>query len=542
MHDRLSRPARAPLAALALAALLLAAGLTAIAPVTSGFSAKAQPGRSSFAAAAVFAPRLLAAPAISGTARQGETLTATTGSWARGVDSFRVEWLRCDRDACTPVGEGSRRELTAADVGATMRVRVTATNAGGSSDARSAATAPVAAMAAPRSTAAPAISGSATVGRTLTASDGSWDGDRLSLTRRWLRCTTACAAIPGETGERYVVTGDDSGAALKVEVTATNAVGTATASSAPTAAVDRTTYVHVLCRNPRDGTSVGSDGALPNGLGFGRDVIDFPAPDAATRCASPGGIPLSTGGAWTTSTVNGGGWLQYRAVTSIQFASAELYRHGQNGGAFSWAVNTSTETTIFGTPRDDLCSWGLGCSSLGTSASPFDPGNRVDVARGPVNGFNVVLLCDIPGGWTCYATGAERVVLTGGLVQLRDLATPRIIKPAGGGLSYDPTLTPVDTLTINADDMGSGLYRVRVTIDHVEVAARRVPGAQPDCADVDPAGGDAYEFAQSQPCVPRVAGTMEFDTTAWPKTGRLRVYLEDAGRNTTVLVNRRLGA
>lgn len=532
------------LAALALAALLLAAvAAAAVPPVTSGFSTEVRPAASLFDAAALFPPRLVTPPAISGTAREGETLTATGGSWARGVDSSAIEWLRCDGDGdrCTVVAEGSTRELAAADVGATLRVRVVATNAGGSSDARSVATSPVGAMAPPRSTAPPSISGTATVGQMLTASAGSWEGGRLSLTRRWLRCTTVCAAIPGEAGESYVVTGDDADATLKAEVTATNAVGSATASSPATPAVGRAAYLHILCRNPRNRAFVGTDGVLPDGLAFASTAADWPSPAPASRCASPGGVPLSTGGTWTTATPAHGGRLQYRSTSGVAFESAVLYRYGQTGGYFSWAVNTAGTTALLVTPRADLCRWVDGCTSLGSSSLPFGDANRVDISRGNVNGFNVVLLCDVPAGLMCHATGAERVVLTGAVVRLRDLATPQVTTPAEGGLVDHATLEPLERLLVGASDAGSGLYRVRVTIDHVEVAAPRVPAAGSGCADADPDAGDAYEFAVRRPCTLSTSIETTFDTTAWPKAGRLRVYLEDAGRNTTVVVNRRLG-
>jgi len=92
----------------------------------------------------------------------------------------------------------------------------------------------------PSATAAPAISGTATQGQTLTASNGSWSGSPTSVTDAWEDCDASggtCAQIAGATGPSDVLTAGDVGHTVRVVVTATNAGGSATATSAPTAAV-----------------------------------------------------------------------------------------------------------------------------------------------------------------------------------------------------------------------------------------------------------------------------------------------------------------
>jgi len=81
-------------------------------------------------------------PTVSGTARQGQTLTATAGSWTGTTPlSYGYQWLRCDVAGVTCVavtgGTGQTYGLTALDVGKTMRVRVTAANAAGEESADS---------------------------------------------------------------------------------------------------------------------------------------------------------------------------------------------------------------------------------------------------------------------------------------------------------------------------------------------------------------------------------------------------------------------
>jgi hypothetical protein len=85
-----------------------------------------------------------APPAISGSAQQGQTLTASPGSWSGAQPiSYAYQWERCDTNGanCANVGPAtSTYTPTSADVGSTIVVAVTATNSAGSATAASAAT------------------------------------------------------------------------------------------------------------------------------------------------------------------------------------------------------------------------------------------------------------------------------------------------------------------------------------------------------------------------------------------------------------------
>lgn len=64
-------------------------------------------------------------PTISGTARVGQTLTASPGSWT-DVSSFAYDWQRCTTTSCASTGAtAATYALTSADTGYFMRVGVT---------------------------------------------------------------------------------------------------------------------------------------------------------------------------------------------------------------------------------------------------------------------------------------------------------------------------------------------------------------------------------------------------------------------------------
>lgn len=90
----------------------------------------------------------------------------------------------------------------------------------------------------PSNTAKPVISGTPAVGQTLTVSNGTWTGSPSSFAYQWKRGGTT---IAGATSSSYLVPSGDAGATLIATVTATNASGSASVDSDPTAAVSSAT-------------------------------------------------------------------------------------------------------------------------------------------------------------------------------------------------------------------------------------------------------------------------------------------------------------
>jgi hypothetical protein len=208
----------------------------------SGSATATSPPTATVASPTPAAPVNTLPPTISGTAAQGQTLSASTGTWANSPTSYAYQWQDCTSSGCTNISgaTGSSYVLQASDVGDTIDVVVMASNSGGSSPATSLQTAAVAAapLSPPSNTSPPAISGTPTQGNTLTTSTGTWTNSPTSYAYQWQRCvTTGCTSIGGATNSSYKLQSSDVGASIEVSVTASNAGGSASATSVQTATV-----------------------------------------------------------------------------------------------------------------------------------------------------------------------------------------------------------------------------------------------------------------------------------------------------------------
>ncbi len=190
------------------------------------------------------APTNTALPKVTGTTTAGKTLTVSTGSWtALGGDTVTRQWERCDSSGanCAAITGATKSTyvLTAADATGKIVVHVTATGLGGPSSVDSAATAAIAAAPAPVP-GVPTVSGTLTVGKTLTGAHGTWT-NVTTYTYAWYRCSdsagNSCAAIAGATSSTYKLAVADSGNYLVLKVTGTGPGGAQTASSSVTAKI-----------------------------------------------------------------------------------------------------------------------------------------------------------------------------------------------------------------------------------------------------------------------------------------------------------------
>lgn len=125
---------------------------------------------------------------------------------------------------------------------------------------------------APANTVKPAVTGTVAVGATLTASPGTWTGTApIATTYAWQSCTTtaatSCTAIAGATNATYVAQTADVARALRVQVTGTNAKGSASALSVTTALVPAPPAAPVSVTKPAITGSVKVGAALTTTAG-----------------------------------------------------------------------------------------------------------------------------------------------------------------------------------------------------------------------------------------------------------------------------------
>ncbi|GAA5147627.1 hypothetical protein GCM10023340_20320 [Nocardioides marinquilinus] len=151
-------------------------------------------------------------PAVVGDPVVGVALTAVPGTWDDGV-TLAYQWAVGGTD----VAGATDATFTPrpADVGDTVTVAVTGSKDGYAAVTRMSEPTTAVAPGTLAATPSPAVTGTRQVGRTLTASTGTWD-DGVALAVRWLRDGLP---IAGATGRTHTLTAADAGRRVSVQVT-----------------------------------------------------------------------------------------------------------------------------------------------------------------------------------------------------------------------------------------------------------------------------------------------------------------------------------
>jgi hypothetical protein len=155
---------------------------------------------------------------------------------------------------------------------------------------------------------APVLTAAAQEGQSVTTTNGSWNNAPTTFTYAWSQCDasgSSCSAIGGATSATYAATTTDVGHTLRSTVTATNADGSAQATSAPSAVVSSATAptntaAPSITGTPQVGSTLtasqGSWNGSPSGFAF-----------AWSRCDSNGNGCATIDGATGNTYVVGGG-------------------------------------------------------------------------------------------------------------------------------------------------------------------------------------------------------------------------------------------
>jgi hypothetical protein len=321
------------------------------------------------------APANINPPAIvGGTTTEGQTLTASPGTWTGSPTSYAYQWQDCNASGaeCANIAGASAltRKLASSDVGHTLRMVVSAKNAAGSTSVASAATAKIAAKASSKpaaltDTKPPAIGGTTTEGQTLTASPGTWTGSPTSYAYQWQDCNASgaeCANIAGASASTRKLVSVDVGQKVRVVVTAKNVSGSASADSAQVGPVTQPTAKEPPPKEeppveePPSGGQAGCFSA-PGACGYPDPSYGNVGPSSAcSSLTSAGNVTANTAGATIQNmdikgevTVNaknvtltndcisneGGGTLGSRAVAIASGVTGTQITHSDVSGANS---------------------------------------------------------------------------------------------------------------------------------------------------------------------------------------------------------------
>jgi hypothetical protein len=157
----------------------------------------------------------------------------------------------------------------------------------------------------------------------------------------------------------------------------------------------------------------------------------------------------------------------------------------------------------------------------------------------PASTSGLLLRAACPYGNDCQvSTFAQFTAYRVGLV-VSDARPPQ--GTATGGLLTDAVLTGTPSVTVDANDVGSGVYLARILVDGRTEASTQVGGIL--CRDVDTGNADAFEFSTVTPCPLHEAVTMTLDTSlvADDAYHRVEVQVIDAAGNTTTVADRTVG-
>ena len=195
----------------------------------------------------------------------------------------------------------------------------------------------------PAISAYPTISGTARIGATLTAANGTYSGSPTSYSYQWSRCTatqtastltpSGCSAITNATSKTFVPTATDLSKFLTVKVTATNSAGSVSSWSAATGQV--TELASVLTAPTISGsTSVGSSATATAGTwrGTPTPTISYVWYTCPTAVSSSGPAKLSDCAA-AGSTTNSVTWT---AAQVGKFAAVRVSATNTAGVTHNW--------------------------------------------------------------------------------------------------------------------------------------------------------------------------------------------------------------
>ncbi|WP_307072756.1 carboxypeptidase regulatory-like domain-containing protein [Arthrobacter pascens] len=383
------------------------------------------------AASTAVAPGTLTAPTptITGTVKEGSTLTAVPGTWEPAPVDLAYQW-NANGTAITGA-TATTYTPAAADVGKTITVTVTGTKTGYTTDMKTSEPAGTVMALDPTLTSpVPTITGTAKVGLTLTAVPGTWGPAPVTLTYGW---KANGVTIIGATASTYKPVAANYGKTITVTVTGTKSGYTTTAkTSAATATVAAgtlTSPVPTITGTVKVGSTLT---AVPGTWGPGAVTLRYQWKangTAITGATATTYTPVTADlGKTITVTVTGSktGYTTVAKTSAASTAVAPGTLTAPTPTITGTVKEGSTLTAVPGTwepaPVDLAYQWNAnGTAITGATATTYTPA-AADVGK--------TITVTVTGTKTGYTT---------------DMKTS---EPAGTVMALNPTLTsPVPTIT-----------------------------------------------------------------------------------------------
>jgi Ca2+-binding RTX toxin-like protein len=282
--------------------------------------------------------------AIAGTATEGSTLTASnTVADPDGLGAITYQWQRSDgAGGWTDIGAatGSTYQLAAADIGHTVRVRAGYTDAGGTAETVNSAATGVVANLNDVPAGPVAVTGAATQGQVLTASNTVTDADGLSgpITYQWQREASpgVWTDIAGATHTTFTLTQAEVGHAVRAVARYTDDRGTA--ESVPSAGTATVANVNDA---PTGAVAIGGGTVVGETLTASHTIVDADGFNPASL--SYQWQRANGAGGWTD--IGGATGASYRLVDAdYGFAVRLVARYTDNAGAQESVASAPTAT------------------------------------------------------------------------------------------------------------------------------------------------------------------------------------------------------